>query len=211
MKKVFSTYIGHKSIWLYFTILIFFISYFIYLDIIFRYYALFGILVIAPFYEWLLHKYVLHAVNKNESSSKVKYMNRLHRDHHRYPTQVDLLFAPISAGLFIPLQFFIVCYLITQNLNLSLYCAMVSLSYYLFYEWIHLAHHVESYTPKTSWGKKLKTAHLWHHYKNENYWWGVTSSLGDIILRTYPDVKTIKKSITVKEFIPKEFQNNEDV
>lgn len=211
MKTVFMIYFKHKSIWLYLIILIGLISYLIHLNILLKYYSLFLILIIAPFYEWLLHKHVLHAIDKNESEAKIKYMNRLHRDHHRYPSKTELLFAPISAGLFIPFQFLVLAGLITWNIQIGIYCAVVSLIYYLFYEWIHLAHHIESYIPKTAWGKKLKTAHLWHHYKNENYWWGVTSSLGDILLNTYPDVKSIKKSITVKEIIPKDFVNNENV
>ncbi len=199
MLRVFKIYFSHPLIWVYIFIEIFLAGYLVYDDRLFQYLYLFLILLIAPFYEWLLHKYILHGKNANESESKQKYMNRLHRDHHRYPSQVDLLFAPLSAGLSIPIQFFVVGSVLTLNLTIGIYLAFVSMTYYLFYEWIHLAHHVETYRPSTKWGKSLKTSHLLHHYKNENYWWGVTSNLGDRILKTFPKSGDVQKSTTVKE------------
>ncbi|HUJ02485.1 MAG TPA: hypothetical protein VLW75_02530, partial [Rhizomicrobium sp.] len=31
--------------------------------------------------------------------------------------------------------------------------------------------------------------HRWHHFRNENFWWGVSMGLGDRIFRTAPSVK----------------------
>ncbi|EQC47978.1 sterol desaturase family protein [Bacteriovorax sp. Seq25_V] len=199
MVKVFNLYFKHPLIWVYLILSLIMLIYLASKNLLLPYSYLFLILIIAPFYEWLLHKYVLHGRALNESEAKQKYMDRLHRDHHRYPKKVDLLFAPLSAGLSIPIQFFILGCLVTQNIDIGIYLAFVSLTYYLFYEWIHLAHHVDSYYPKTGWGKALKNSHLLHHYKNENYWWGVTSNFGDKVLGTYPLSNEVAKSTTVKE------------
>lgn len=208
MKRVFSIYFSHLGLYPYFFASLALFIYFYFSQKLLAYSPSFLLLLIAPFYEWLLHKYVLHGRSPEESEKKIKYMNRLHRDHHKYPTKIDLLFAPLSAGFSIPIQFFLVGFVFTQSLDIALYLAMVTLIYFLFYEWIHLAHHVDSYRPITKWGKNLKQAHLLHHYKNENYWWGVTSSFGDKVLNTYPDPKTIQKSITVNEIVPKEFNRD---
>ena len=43
-----------------------------------------------------------------------------------------------------------------------------SIAYYLFYEWVHLAHHTPAYRPRT---RRLSIArcNMRHHFHNENY------------------------------------------
>ena len=36
-----------------------------------------------------------------------------------------------------------------------------------------------------------------NHFKNENYWWGITSALGDDLLHTFPKPQEVSKSETV--------------
>ena len=85
----------------------------------------------------------------------------------------------------------------TQNLNWAASFSLSITLYFLFYEWIHLAHHIDEYKPKTQWGGRLKKAHKWHHFKNENYWLGITSTLGDDILQTFPKPQKVSKNETV--------------
>ena len=66
------------------------------------------------------------------------------------------------------------------------------------YEWIHLAHHSKDYKPVSSLGKKLRDAHMSHHFHNENYNWGITNMIGDYFFGTLKDNKSIKKSATAK-------------
>ena len=199
MRKTFKEFFAHFYIWLYIIIAFSLWLYLAYQNAILEYWYLVFVLALAPFYEWVLHKYVLHAKGDKENEWKMKYMDRLHRDHHKEPKVIELLFAPLSGGLFIPFSFFIIFFIFSQNTVISVYGAALSLTYYLYYEWIHLAHHIDEYKPITKRGKELKKAHQWHHYKNENYWWGVTSSLGDKLLGTYPRPIDVNKSITVKD------------
>ena len=57
------------------------------------------------------------------------------------------------------------------------------------YEWVHLMVHTR-YRPKTRFYRRLATNHRLHHYRNEKYWLGVTSNLGDRLLGTYPAEKS---------------------
>ena len=85
----------------------------------------------------------------------------------------------------------------SQNLNWAVSFSPSITIYFLFYEWVHPAHNIDEYRPKTQWGRRLKKAHKWHHFKNENYWWGITSAFGDHILKTFPEPQDISKSETV--------------
>jgi hypothetical protein len=38
--------------------------------------------------------------------------------------------------------------------------------------------------------------HRWHHFRNENYWWGVSMGMGDRLFRTAPAVEETGRSGT---------------
>ena len=44
----------------------------------------------------------------------------------------------------------------------------------------------------------LERAHRLHHYRNENYWMGVTNHLGDHVLGTFPNKDDVPVSPTAK-------------
>ena len=68
----------------------------------------------------------------------------------------------------------------------ALLAAYVSLAHY---EWVHLMVHTRVKL-RTPYYKRLATNHRLHHYRNEHYWLGVTSNLGDRVLGTYPASKS---------------------
>jgi sterol desaturase/sphingolipid hydroxylase (fatty acid hydroxylase superfamily) len=70
--------------------------------------------------------------------------------------------------------------------------------YYLHYEWMHLGHHIPGYNHIFPWSNKLKTAHQLHHYRNENYWWGITNSIGDKVFGTYKKHNEVERSETIR-------------
>ena len=66
------------------------------------------------------------------------------------------------------------------------------------YEWSHYLIHSD-YKPKTRFYRAIWRNHRQHHYKNEHYWFTVTSSgTADRVLGTYPDPATIATSPTAK-------------
>jgi sterol desaturase/sphingolipid hydroxylase (fatty acid hydroxylase superfamily) len=53
------------------------------------------------------------------------------------------------------------------------------------YEWIHYLIHT-SYAPRTWFYRRLWLNHRLHHFKNEQFWYGVTMLTGDRLLGTQP-------------------------
>jgi hypothetical protein len=66
------------------------------------------------------------------------------------------------------------------------------------YEWTHYLIHSD-YKPKSKWYRGVWRNHRLHHYKNEHYWFTVTTAgTADRLFGTYPDPATVKSSKTVK-------------
>ena len=56
-----------------------------------------------------------------------------------------------------------------------------------------------NYKPKTRAYRAIWRNHRNHHFKNEHYWFAVTSAgTADIVLRTNPDPATVENSPTAK-------------
>ena len=197
MGTVFKIYFKHFSIKLYFLALIFLLSYLLWTEAFDNYWTIGFVLFSAPFFEWIVHKYFLHY----QFQFKNKKLKQFFYQIHELPNDVDLIFAPTIIGFLVPIIFFGLTYLISYNFDLSVTAA--TYAYYCYYEWVHLAHHTDSYIPITARGKKLKKHHTFHHFKNENFWWGVTTIVGDNLLGTNPTHKNVSKSNSTKNIFIK--------
>lgn len=236
-------YFSHPSIWLYIIIAlalgVFSIvqGYFVA-----NWYSFIIIILLAPFFEWFVHKYILHLqigniveidntgnhkigdeitllINEEQKNLKIidikenkiiagyglaknkfvrEYMQRLHFGHHAQPEIIHLVFAQPSAAMLIFIGFFAITFLITSSIAFAMVFTFYVVLYYLHYEWMHLAHHIPAYKHLFPWSNKLKTAHLLHHYSNENYWWGITNNFGDLVLKTFPKKNEVEASKTVR-------------
>jgi hypothetical protein len=249
MKTMLKHYFSHPSVWTYIFIAIGLLTFLITEKALCNYWWVIGLpIIIAPFFEWFAHKYILHAkignvkyLNKNEcpevkkneiikignenipyrvisiSNDKVKigngiakklpnwylnFMEKLHYGHHKNPNNIPLVFAPIMSVLILFAAMFLLFLAISWNLNMSLTFLFAVVCYYLHYEWMHLGHHISDYNHIMPWSKTLKKVHLFHHFKNENYWWGITNILGDIILGTYKKHNEVVRSKTTNDINP---------
>lgn len=146
--------------------------------------------------EYMIHRYLFH-MKTPSNPFLLKMIKRLHFDHHIDPTDLSLLFLPIWFSLPNFLMASAVFFLITSNLVLTLAFLMGLMVYFLYYEWKHYIAH-KPIQPRSSMGKKIKKAHLWHHFKNENYWFGVTHTSVDKTFGTYKDQKQVEKSETAR-------------
>lgn len=143
--------------------------------------------------EWVIHKYLLHAPVGSFRMTTLK-TGRGHREHHLEPdslgwillSRADVVafmvaFAAFSALWGLPLFAAIGADLAPSYLS-ALTLAALGL---LHYEWTHLMVHTR-YRPKTRFYASLARNHRLHHFRNEDYWLGVTSNSGDRLLRTLP-------------------------
>ena len=203
MKEIFSQYFGHGSVRMLIAALIALTAAVSVYDVwAYWGWALF-VIALAPFFEWVTHKYTLHRPLTDKPGLWRDYQIRLHHGHHLYPERRDLQFAPNSAIIIMFIQLYAtyaaLFWLLDMPQKAVLIPLLTSTAYYLVYEWTHLAHHTKSYKPLTAWGAALREAHMRHHFHNENYNWGITNGLGDVLLGTWKNTGDVAKSATAKK------------
>ena len=69
---------------------------------------------------------------------------------------------------------------------------------FLAYEWTHFLIH-SKYRPRRAYYRLLWRHHRNHHFRNEHYWFGVTTDLGDRLLRTRPERDAVGVSPTARD------------
>lgn len=144
-----------------------------------------AVLAAQPFTEWLIHVYVLHARPMRIAGRTFDlYQARKHRAHHADPRDLAILFIPLRGHLSIALLAAGLCALLpTWSMRLALLASIAVQT--LVYEWVHFLIHTD-YKPKTRAYRRLYVGHRLHHYRNENFWFGVSRRLADTVLHTNP-------------------------
>jgi sterol desaturase/sphingolipid hydroxylase (fatty acid hydroxylase superfamily) len=160
--------------------------------------AVFAIgLVTFMFSEYLTHRFVFH-LKPPKSPTLLKLLKRLHYDHHTDPNDLHLLFLPLWYSVpnlsVLTLSF----YLVAGSWSLTLSFATGLLTMLFLYEWKHYVAH-RPIKPKSRFGKWVKKMHILHHYKNENFWYGVSTPFVDVIFGTLKDEKEVEMSKTAKD------------
>jgi hypothetical protein len=158
-----------------------------------------AMLAVFPFFEWIVHVFVLHWRPRRVGPVTIdSLLARKHREHHVDPREVPLIFIPWPALLWVLPVAVAIAVLAFPRAGLALtYLVFVSVIG-LCYEWCHYLIHSD-YKPKTAAYRAIWKNHRQHHFKNEHYWFTVTSSgTADRVLRTYPDGATVATSPTAK-------------
>jgi hypothetical protein len=156
------------------------------------------ILGLEPLTEWLIHVLLLHSRPRTIAGRRVDLLAaRKHRAHHADPRDVDLIFVPKQV-LYGALPGALVLYgLLLRDLRLAATAVVVSYAMLTLYEWTHFLIH-SRYLPKGRYYRYIWRAHRLHHYRNENYWFGVTIHLADHALRTFPGREDVPLSPTAR-------------
>ncbi|MFN0025669.1 MAG: sterol desaturase family protein [Acidimicrobiales bacterium] len=147
--------------------------------------AVVAVVALQPFFEWALHRFVLHG-RARSMGSRVVDLGAAHRGHHAVPDDVGgallgtgfavsngAAVAAVGAGVGV----------LAGGTRGALAAAMTAESGLLAYEWLHLLSH-SGYQPRTAWFRHLRAGHLRHHFRDEGTNFGVTSRLADRLLRT---------------------------
>lgn len=154
-----------------------------------------AVLAAQPFVEWLLHVYVLHARPRRLGPVTVDlYQARKHRAHHAAPRDLDILFIPLRGHVAGAVAVAGLCVVLPDAATRIALVGSVAASS-LLYEWVHFLIHTD-YKPRTALYRRLYVGHRLHHYRNENYWFGVSRRLGDTVLRTNPRKQDVPLSPT---------------
>jgi sterol desaturase/sphingolipid hydroxylase (fatty acid hydroxylase superfamily) len=120
-----------------------------------------------------------------------------HRIHHADPKDLSWVFVPLptlligfgaaAAGACIP----------GADRRLTSTAAVTGGALLAAYEWSHYLMHT-GYRPKTGWFRSRFRTHRLHHYRNEKYWFGVTTHLADQAFGTMPVPGEVPRSETAR-------------
>ena len=149
-----------------------------------------GILAFEPLTEWLVHVHLLHSPRNIPIARK-------HRAHHADPRDLDILFIPMSVIALAPVLGIGLPLLLRAELGEALTAGLTGFSMLLVYEWTHFLIHTP-YRAKTRLYARIRRAHIWHHFRNEHHWFGVTIHTADRLLGTYPDKDAVPLSPTAR-------------
>lgn len=152
-----------------------------------------------PFNEWLIHKFILHYRPRQIMGRTVDfYLPKTHRRHHADPWNLTWVFVPRHVHALV-LGFLTAVYLVAGSWRPELLTfAFVYLLFGLHYEWVHYLTHI-TWCPPLAYYERRVLEHRWHHFRNENYWWGVSFGTGDRVLGTAPDAKDTARSGTNRD------------
>lgn len=158
-----------------------------------------------PFFEWLVHVCILHW--RPRSVGRVRLdplLARKHREHHADPRDVPLVFIPWQALIWLVAGYVAIGLFAFPRLGLGLtFLTMIGLLG-LGYEWAHYLIHSD-YRPRSRAYRAVWRNHRLHHYKNEHYWFTVTSSgTADRVLGTYRNPEKVTTSPTVRDLHARE-------
>lgn len=153
-----------------------------------------------PFYEWVVHRYVLHFQPRRVRGRVVDLaIAQNHRDHHVAPSDQDKRLPDSLRNMITGYGgITLVALVVFRDLRLALdgvaFFAVMTFAY----EWGHYLMHT-NHRPHTRWYRALRRHHLLHHFRNEHYWMGVLTRAADTVLRTAPDPRSVERSSTARE------------
>jgi Fatty acid hydroxylase superfamily len=152
-----------------------------------------------PFFEWMVHVFVLHWRPRRLGWLTIDpLLARKHREHHGDPRDVPLIFIPWAVLLWaLPVAVAIAVFAFPRlglGLTYLVFLTVLALSY----EWCHYLIHSD-YKPKSKPYRSVWMNHRRHHYRNEHYWFTVTTSgTADRVLGTNPEPGSVAASPTAK-------------
>ena len=135
------------------------------------------------FFEYIMHRFVFHYMAENETAVKIVYV--IHGNHHEYPRDKERLFMPPLPSLILSTAIFSLLYVIGSFLELEQHVFFFFPGFvlgYLLYGSMHYAIH--AWKPPFKWMKALWRNHHLHHYKNEEFGFGVSTTLWDRVFGT---------------------------
>jgi hypothetical protein len=152
-----------------------------------------------PLVEWVVHVAVLHWRPRRLGPVTVdSLLAREHRAHHADPRDLPLVFIPWRALVWLLPAYVVVAWLAMPTTSSALTLLVSVYAVKAGYEWTHYLIHSD-YKPRSRWYRHVWRNHRLHHYKNEHYWFTVTTAgTADRLLGTYPDPATVESSPTVK-------------
>ncbi len=159
-----------------------------------------ALVALFPVIEWVIHVGILHWRPRRVAGVPVdSLLARKHRAHHADPRVLPLVFIPWQVELWLLPSYVVIALLAfpTPATGATFLVAVTALMFN--YEWVHYLVHSD-YRPRTRAFRAVWRNHRLHHYKNEHYWFTVTTAgTADRLFGTYPDQSDVPTSKTVRK------------
>jgi hypothetical protein len=170
--------------------------------------AVVAMLVVYVFGEWAIHVYLLHLEPFQWRGRRVELPTAAsHRMHHEAPHDLNMIvFAPVEALALmlvaVPVVVGAGCALVglvfgSVPIEVAVTAATTAYGLILAYEWTHFLIHT-AVRPRSRYYRSIWRTHRLHHFKNERYWHGITNTVSDRVLGTFPDQKDVPRSETAR-------------
>jgi sterol desaturase/sphingolipid hydroxylase (fatty acid hydroxylase superfamily) len=155
-----------------------------------------------PLVEWCIHVAVLHLRPKKLGPVTFDLLlARKHREHHADPRDLPLIFIPTQVLLFVLASQVLMVLFVFPALSVGLSYLLTLSVIGMTYEWTHYLIHTD-YRPVSKGYRALWRNHRLHHYKNERYWFSLTTSgTSDRLFGTYPDPSETATSLTARDLL----------
>jgi dihydroceramide fatty acyl 2-hydroxylase len=131
--------------------------------------------------EYWLHRLLFHWEPDNNFGRRMHFI--IHGVHHDHPNDRMRLVMPPAVSIPLAFLFFIgFSAIFGTPAAYPLFAGLIM--GYLAYDYMH--YHQHHHSPKTAIGKRLRAAHMRHHFQDHRYGYGVSSPLWDFVFRTMP-------------------------
>jgi hypothetical protein len=115
----------------------------------------------------MIHVFILHfrpfVVRGHTIDFRVP---RKHREHHRAPWQIDVLFIPMHSFIYSLPLVYALWFAVMPTAELAMTGVLAHLGLSLHYEWVHFLVHTRV-VPRSAVYQRLWRNHRLHHFKNE--------------------------------------------
>ena len=129
--------------------------------------------------EYFIHKHAFHWEGNGPFTRRMHEI--LHGYHHKYPDDDTRLVMPLGASIPLVVGFGGLMYLIGAP-HITVPYFVGALFGYLWYDFIHWSTHFRK--PLTEWGKRMRSAHMHHHFADHSVNMGISHMWVDIIVGT---------------------------
>jgi dihydroceramide fatty acyl 2-hydroxylase len=131
--------------------------------------------------EYWLHRIVFHFEPEDGIGARLHWM--IHGVHHDHPNDPRRLVMPPSASIPLAAIFLIIFWTVLGAGYAPAFGAGFLIGY-LAYDMIH--YHLHHHRPRTMIGRRLREAHMRHHFQDEDTGYGVSAPYWDHVFGTAP-------------------------
>lgn len=132
------------------------------------------------FIEYILHRFVLHL--RSEAGMLQRAIDRLHLGHHQQPRDEAKVTVPVYGSLPIAAALLGIYWLMADGWEVAVLLLIGSIGGYLWYETVHFCIHCSA--TRRPWLRRQRTDHFFHHFRDQDRCFGVTTPLWDWIFAT---------------------------